>query len=206
MERFGGYFVVGVVGVDVAPGGPALREVYRGEGLAGRIDDVCRRLGTTERRVGASILFQGYAARVWSPLLGAVALGLPVPALDSDEIHWTESGFVSARPLRESTETITAIAVEQHLEPMMSALRKEVPVADGLLWGNAASSLVGTMKVIANAGALDRRTSDVAAEVLEHDALRAAGGFTDGGYQRRSCCLYYRVPGGGLCGDCVLAP
>lgn len=25
-----------------------------------------------------------------------------------------------------------------------------------------------------------------------------------GGYRRRSCCLYYRVPGGGLCGDCVL--
>ena len=23
-------------------------------------------------------------------------------------------------------------------------------------------------------------------------------------YRRRSCCLYYRVPGGGLCGDCAL--
>ncbi|MFD2121439.1 (2Fe-2S)-binding protein [Streptomyces cirratus] len=23
-------------------------------------------------------------------------------------------------------------------------------------------------------------------------------------FTRRSCCLYYRVPGGGLCGDCVL--
>jgi FhuF 2Fe-2S C-terminal domain len=23
---------------------------------------------------------------------------------------------------------------------------------------------------------------------------------------RRSCCLYYRVPGGGTCGDCVLTP
>ena len=26
------------------------------------------------------------------------------------------------------------------------------------------------------------------------------------GFRRRSCCLYYRVPGGGLCGDCVLGP
>jgi len=22
---------------------------------------------------------------------------------------------------------------------------------------------------------------------------------------RASCCLFYRIPGGGLCGDCVLA-
>jgi iron complex transport system ATP-binding protein len=28
--------------------------------------------------------------------------------------------------------------------------------------------------------------------------------FSDAGYRRTSCCLYYRVPGGGLCGDCVL--
>ena len=23
-------------------------------------------------------------------------------------------------------------------------------------------------------------------------------------FTRRTCCLYYRLPGGGLCGDCVL--
>ncbi|WP_203787341.1 (2Fe-2S)-binding protein, partial [Paractinoplanes rishiriensis] len=23
---------------------------------------------------------------------------------------------------------------------------------------------------------------------------------------RRNCCLYYRIPGGGYCGDCVLTP
>ncbi|MEU7551440.1 (2Fe-2S)-binding protein [Streptomyces sp. NPDC044571] len=23
-------------------------------------------------------------------------------------------------------------------------------------------------------------------------------------FVRRSCCLYYKVPGGGFCGDCVL--
>ncbi|MGH3410268.1 MAG: (2Fe-2S)-binding protein [Streptosporangiaceae bacterium] len=25
------------------------------------------------------------------------------------------------------------------------------------------------------------------------------------GFRRHSCCLYYRLPGGGLCGDCALA-
>ena len=24
-------------------------------------------------------------------------------------------------------------------------------------------------------------------------------------FRRRSCCLYYRLPGGALCGDCGLA-
>jgi hypothetical protein len=27
----------------------------------------------------------------------------------------------------------------------------------------------------------------------------------DWSFRRRSCCLYYRVPGGELCGDCVLS-
>ncbi|PQM44543.1 Glutamate--cysteine ligase EgtA [Mycobacterium talmoniae] len=27
---------------------------------------------------------------------------------------------------------------------------------------------------------------------------------TDTDYRRLSCCLYYRTPGGGLCGDCAL--
>lgn len=55
----------------------------------------------------------------------------------------------------------------------------------------------------------------------EAAALLAAGLLADGGplegtgtylhepglgvaFLRRSCCLYYKVPGGGLCGDCVL--
>ncbi|SDN46592.1 (2Fe-2S)-binding protein [Allokutzneria albata] len=199
MRRFGEYFVIAVgAGLEA----PTLREVYDGVGLGERVDDVCARLGTEERRVGASILFQGYTARVWSPLLGAVALGLPVPALPADEIHWATSGFTTAAPLPSATGTIAEIALDEHFAPMVSALRSEV--AEGLLWGNAASSLVGTLKVIANAGELDQRTWDTAMDVLADPRLSAAGDFTDTGYRRRSCCLYYRVPNGGLCGDCSL--
>ncbi|TDC76951.1 ferric iron reductase, partial [Actinomadura sp. 7K507] len=28
--------------------------------------------------------------------------------------------------------------------------------------------------------------------------------FGAGGFVRHNCCLYYRVPGGGMCGDCGL--
>ena len=36
--------------------------------------------------------------------------------------------------------------------------------------------------------------------------LRGGGDLADAAltFRRRSCCLYYRVPGGGLCGDCCL--
>ncbi|WP_068795984.1 (2Fe-2S)-binding protein [Pseudonocardia sp. HH130630-07] len=38
-------------------------------------------------------------------------------------------------------------------------------------------------------------------------AVRRTGAAGSGwSFRRRSCCLYVRVPGGGLCGDCVLAP
>jgi iron complex transport system ATP-binding protein len=34
--------------------------------------------------------------------------------------------------------------------------------------------------------------------------LSAAIRFNGMSYRRTSCCLYYRAPRGGLCGDCVL--
>ncbi len=78
-----------------------------------------------------------------------------------------------------------------------------------VLRGNAASGLVGALRVL-----LDRVPGGTAVAL-------AAGLLADGGalggtgrfiheeglgvaFIRRSCCLYYKVPGGGLCGDCVL--
>lgn len=52
----------------------------------------------------------------------------------------------------------------------------------------------------------------VATDLLEHPRLTGTGerrapvapdhAWT---FRRRSCCLYYRVPGGSTCADCVLA-
>jgi hypothetical protein len=54
--------------------------------------------------------------------------------------------------------------------------------------------------------ALTERTAALAGAVVELPPLRGAGRFARPGlFIRRSCCLYYRIPGGGLCGDCVLA-
>ncbi|MGW5694872.1 (2Fe-2S)-binding protein, partial [Streptomyces asiaticus] len=53
---------------------------------------------------------------------------------------------------------------------------------------------------------LSRQVRAVRQGEQDHPPLRDAGtlGTAPLGYRRRTCCLYYRVPGGGLCGDCVL--
>jgi ferric iron reductase protein FhuF len=62
-----------------------------------------------------------------------------------------------------------------------------------VLAGNAASALVGTARVLGWGWPLAERA-------LARGWL--AGALA--GSRRTTCCLYYRVPGGGLCGDCVL--
>jgi ferric iron reductase protein FhuF len=43
-------------------------------------------------------------------------------------------------------------------------------------------------------------------DLLDTDCLAGSGGIISGdlGFRRRSCCLFYRLPGGGTCGDCPL--
>jgi ferric iron reductase protein FhuF len=46
----------------------------------------------------------------------------------------------------------------------------------------------------------------VAEELLARESLRGHGRYErPDRFVRASCCLFYRIPGGGLCGDCVLA-
>jgi iron complex transport system ATP-binding protein len=78
------------------------------------------------------------------------------------------------------------------------------------LWGNAASALGGTVRALA------RERPEHAADALALGNLllglgdlRGTGVFTEPApgrlfFTRASCCLYYRIPGGGKCGDCVL--
>ena len=48
------------------------------------------------------------------------------------------------------------------------------------------------------------RALEVGARALAHPYLVGTGE-PDLPFRRRSCCLFYRIPGGGTCGDCVLA-
>lgn len=96
-----------------------------------------------------------------------------------------------------------------HLAVLDAEVRARYGVSPKVLRGNAASGLVGALRVL-----IDRVPGgpavSLAAELLaEGGALGGTGTFIheEGlgvAFVRRSCCLYYKVPGGGLCGDCVL--
>jgi hypothetical protein len=83
-----------------------------------------------------------------------------------------------------------------------------------VLRGNIASALAGAAGMLAGSFPDRAETAgQLTARVLALGPLRGTGEFVQPDASqprrflvRRSCCLYYRVPGGGTCGDCVLTP
>lgn len=67
-----------------------LARLYTGESapLTARIDTVAARLGTSERRVAASVAHLGLASRLWSVALGPAALTGHFPALPPGALYW----------------------------------------------------------------------------------------------------------------------
>jgi ferric iron reductase protein FhuF len=180
-------------------------------GLTGAYAD---RLGTTEQRVAASILFQGLASRLWSPVVAAAARGV-VPDLSGLHWRWAPGAPIAlwladpsghrAGTAAERAGLVHREVVERQLRPLRETMLGFVRLADGLLWGNAASALAGTLR----AGSLDAGLAAplpaLVRELFAREPLAGTGTFERRGFVRRSCCLYYRVPPGGeMCGDCAL--
>ncbi|MFF1924124.1 (2Fe-2S)-binding protein [Streptomyces sp. NPDC058221] len=208
------------LGTPPSPDGgrDALACLYAGETatLAARIDAVSERLGTSERRVAVSVAHLGLAARLWSTALGPASLSGCFPDLRAQSLHWdparqapddlwTESGAL----LPGTAARIRDVVQYGHLEPLAATIRRGTAVSPRLLWGNAGSALAGAVRQLTGwARAEGRpdvaaRARALAAELFDHPDLRDSGAPHGPGFRRRTCCLYYRVPGGGLCGDCV---
>jgi hypothetical protein len=192
------------------------------EDLRRLIAAYAHRLGGVEDRVAASILFQGLASRLWSPVVACAAAEGIVPDLSGLAWRWTP-GAPIALWLADPVGTITtdpvavhAAVLERRLRPLREVFGAVVKLADGLMWGNAASALAGTLRAGSLRPGLAGPLTELVQALLTMEPLAGAGEFTDracGGaprpdtFLRRSCCLYYRVPpGGGLCGDCALTP
>ncbi|MEU8617420.1 (2Fe-2S)-binding protein [Streptomyces sp. NPDC048623] len=194
--------------------------------LAARIDRVAAGLRTSERRVAASAAHLGLAARLWSVTLGPAALFGRFPDLTPETLHW--SGTLSApdelwwsgtgsRPA--TVEELRAAVHEAHLVPLHAALARDGRISPRLLWGNAGSALAGALReLLRRPRAHDRpetagRAADRAAERAAERAVGLARGLLahsdlaptvhGPALRRTTCCLYYRSPSGGLCGDCV---
>jgi hypothetical protein len=207
----GPYFAVDT-GPDIA-GHPLWRSFTElcGRALPDQVAAVRVRLGTDEPRVAASLLFQGIAGRLWSPVLATAAVHGVVPDLRPAHTYWRAASpgpvlLAVPEALPADPSALGTVVVERHLRPLVAAVRAVTPVAEGLLWGNAASALAGALTVLAQArprhAAAARRLVE---DLLGAPPLRGTGVLGPAGFRRRSCCLYYRAPGGGLCGDCALA-
>ncbi|CAN5160813.1 hypothetical protein BH11ACT7_BH11ACT7_39070 [soil metagenome] len=196
--HFGSYFEANASGADLD--------------LEVVLANVARRLGTTELRVAASALQYEFAERLWAVALGTWAFGRVVP--DYSRLRCTALpdgtlglGFTELRGwncLGEPMEVVAKLLgdnVLPQLEQFHEGLRATVKVADGLLWGNAATALVLSARSASRA----RSCTAIASALLAEPPLanRLTGSLSMS-MRRRSCCLYYRSAAGRKCGDCPL--
>jgi ferric iron reductase protein FhuF len=196
---------------------------FSGAVLDQRIDQVAEQLGGAPRRIAASLLSLSVSARVTALVLGAATLHGAVPRLH-DRLQWRPwSGGPAPlwieRPEavedpagREDLAAAAARELDATLRPLLDAIGAQASVSAQVVWGNVASSLGGALRMLltqrpdSSSGAVA-----LAVGILGHPPLAGLGEFveershpTGVGFARRTCCLFYRVPGGGRCGDCVL--
>ncbi|MEU6122347.1 (2Fe-2S)-binding protein [Streptomyces sp. NPDC047123] len=186
-----------------------------GDPIGFRVAKVAARLGAPEDRVAVSVAQLGLAARLWSVALGSAALYGRVPDLDPALLHWDADGsspddlWLTGVHTRPGDAAAVRDAVQHgHLAPLADALRARYRISAGLLRGNAGSALAGAARELhgwaARSGRpeVGERALALAAELFDHPDLHGTGTLSGTAFRRRSCCLYYRCPGGGLCGDC----
>ncbi|MEV6195478.1 (2Fe-2S)-binding protein [Streptomyces sp. NPDC051920] len=221
LDALGGFFVLRT---GVPPGGPlptlasacadprskTPSEVY-GDPLTFRVQKVAKSIRTSEPRVAVSVAQQGLAARFWSIALGAAALCGQVPDLDPELLHWDpDAGAPDDLWLREvrvrPVSDLDAVVRAGLLVPLSAALRARHRVSPALLWGNAGSALAGAVRqlerwaLVHDRPDVAERAGALAGPLFAHPGL--FGTLDPDTLRRRSCCLYYRVPGRGVCGDC----
>jgi ferric iron reductase protein FhuF len=154
-------------------------------------------------RVVASVLMLGWASRLVSPPLAAALSEGSVPDVGPDDLWWRE---VPGGPLplavhqtgSRPASDLFDVVVLGLLAPLVDVFRDRFRLSPQVLWGNVASALGGA------AGQLPAAAWPAVAVLLERPPLAGMAVVGRNGLRRRNCCLYYRIPGGGTCGDCVL--
>lgn len=175
------------------------------------IDRVAARLGTSDRVIAASVLQQGWAARLTSVYTGTLTLGLPTPDLAAEQLHYHQppTGPVDLALPQPVTfgpgpawQHITA-----HLDELHDALRTRVRIARRLLWGNTAAAFAGSLRTLDRTGhaRLDRLVRQPWANPPQLVSLGHWAPTPDGPtYLRRTCCGLERLPDRDPCRGCPL--
>jgi hypothetical protein len=185
-----------------------------------------------EQRAAASVVFLGLASRLISPSLGAAVVGGVVPGLALADLWWrpvaggplplaarlssgAPVGDLGSRQQRAGAARLLSEGCVQGLAgPVAAAFEAAFRLSPQVLWGNVASALAGAAGLLAETfPERAEAAGQLTAEILGQGPLRGTGDLVqpDAGRPRRflvrrSCCLFYRIPGGGTCGDCVLVP
>jgi len=199
-------------------GAPAVR--LRRGGAARLVEEVGAWLGHPEPRVAASMVVLGYGARLVGPAIATVLRDGVLVDLRPDRVGYTfrpgygfRLALVHPAGWRGSPDALWPRWCEQvvdgHLGGLVESVRAVVPVAAGLLWGNVASGLTGALAALVGSVPL-AECHEAGLVLLDHGPLRGSGQLDVRAgrlrFRRRSCCLFYRLPGGGTCGDFPLRP
>jgi hypothetical protein len=174
--------------------------------LRAKVTATANALNTDELRVAASIDHLGTSARIVSPLLRHVHTRGRVPQVSPHGVWWQPArpgpirlaADLEAAP--DAPQAVLDGIVRSLLAPLVAAYEVEYAVSPHVLWGNVASALNGARAAIASPG-VDRLVRDL----LRAGELSGTAAQLPPAFRRNSCCLLYRLPGRGLCGDCVLA-
>lgn len=185
-----------------------------------RADYVAEQVKTEETRVGVSTWHLGVCARIWSAVLGTwVSHGIifdPSSLLVTSDVDALALAYDPDRPpvgrhadptgADQHADAAHAVRLAAHaFDGLCSAIAAATNTSRGLLWGNVASSALATARLVA-AEVPQWRPGVFVQAAMRHPAMNGTMTADDQGRAiRRSCCLYYRVPGGGLCGDCPLS-
>ena len=169
------------------------------------------RLGSADGVVAASLLYQGWAARLTSIYAGSVVLSGAAPDLSAGGIwyRYPEGGGAISLSVADLSlvppDTAWRRLVDANLAPLAEAVRREVHIGRRLLWGNVASAMAGSLAALAQGGHA-RLPALIAAPWASPGELAGLGSWTGSPlrFRRTTCCLYERLPGAGRCGDCSL--
>ncbi|MEU0667945.1 (2Fe-2S)-binding protein [Streptomyces lavendulocolor] len=159
------------------------------EPLAAYVAETGRRLGTDQRRVAASTLHIGTAARLWSVALATAALTGRAVDLTPERLWWRTppSGPIelwlpewpAGTPGEDVPGALYETVVVRHLGPLDEALRRDFGLSPRILHGNSASALLGAVRVLlARVPDAPWSPLPVATALLAREPLASAGVLT----------------------------
>lgn len=177
-----------------------------------------------DERAAASIYFLGLAARLVSPAFGVAVMRATVPLIVMSDVRWQPSnrGPIPIAVTSDQTRTAGTLdgladllyknVVSTTVTPVAGAVQREFHLSPKVLGGNVTSALAGAAKMLAAARPdLASRATQLAGRLLTKGSLSGTGRYVrvdpagpQRHFVRNNCCLFYRIPGGGTCADCVL--